>query len=139
MFRAIVFAAQDAGFVPRCSLELADATQNRLAKIEAIIAECRYGIHDISRTEPSPAGLPRFNMPFEFGVFLGCKRYGGPDQRSKTCLVLDREPYRYQRFLSDIAGQDIEAHAGDPRRAVQRVRDWLRNASRRSTVPGHSV
>jgi hypothetical protein len=137
MFRAIVFAIHDAGFVPRCSLELSDATQNRLAKIEGIVAECRYGIHDISRTEPSPAGLPRFNMPFEFGLFLGCKRYGGAEQRSKTCLVLDREQYRYQQFLSDIAGQDIEAHGSDPRKAVQRVRDWLRNASRRSTVPGH--
>ena len=63
--------------------------------------------------------------------------YGGPTQRSKSCLVLDREPYRYQQFLSDIAGQDIEALSDDPRRAMQRVRDWLSNASRRSAVPGH--
>jgi len=36
MFRAIVFAVHDAGFVPRCSLEVSDAAQNRLTKIEGI-------------------------------------------------------------------------------------------------------
>jgi hypothetical protein len=76
-------------------------------------------------------------MPFEFGLFLGCKRYGGRTHQSKTCLVLDRDRFRYQQFLSDIAGQDIEAHADDPARAVRHVRDWLRTASRRSRVPGH--
>jgi len=58
MFRAVVFAVHDAGFVPRCSLELSDATQNRLVKIEGIITECRYGIHDISRTERFLEDLP---------------------------------------------------------------------------------
>src|SRR5262249_5963635 len=30
---------------------------------------CKYGIHDISRTEvTSASGLPRFNMPLELGV-----------------------------------------------------------------------
>jgi hypothetical protein len=133
----MVFAVHDAGFVPRCSLEVSDANQNRLAKIEGIIVECRYGIHDISRTELSSTGLPRFNMPFEFGLFLGCKWYGGKIHRLKSCLVLDKERYRYQQFLSDIAGQDIEAHSGEPRQAVRHVSDWLRNASRRSSVPGH--
>ncbi len=61
---------------------------------------------------------------------------GGTKQRSKMCLVLDRERYRYQTYLSDIAGNDIEAHAGDPKVAVKRVRDRLRTASARSTIPG---
>ena len=39
--------------------------------------------------------------------------------------MLDRDKYRYQEFLSDIAGQDIAAHANDPAEAIKAVRDWL--------------
>jgi hypothetical protein len=135
-FEALVFAVHDAGFVPRCSLELSDAGEDRLTGIVRLIKDSRFGIHDISRTEPNERGLPRFNMPFELGLFIGCRRYGGAKQRSKMCLVLDREPYRYQEFLSDIAGSDIAAHDGDTKVAVRRVRDWLRSASGRTTIPG---
>ena len=79
----------------------------------AFIRDSPYGVHDISKTEPDESGLPRFNMPLELGPFLGAKRFGGTDQGSKKALVLDREPYRYQTFISDIAGQDIHAHGGD--------------------------
>ena len=103
------------------------------------IAESAYGIHDISRTElDSDNGLPRFNMPLELGVFLGCKRYGGRKQRLKCCLVLDREKYRYQKFVSDIAGQDVRSHDANPRVAVSQVRKFLRTQSRRSDIPGET-
>jgi len=78
IFNAIVFAIHDAGFVARCSLEVIDSGQTRLETIISIIAECKYGIHDISRTETSgKTKLPRFNMPFECGLFWGCFEYGG--------------------------------------------------------------
>ena len=71
-FRAIVFAVYDCGFIPRCALEIQDASQTRIDKIFRIIAECKYGIHDICRTElDSATNLPRFNMPLELGIFLG--------------------------------------------------------------------
>ena len=44
-------------------------------------------------------------------------------QREKRCLVLEAERYRYQKYLSDIAGQDIRQHGNDPTRAVGAVRD----------------
>ena len=97
-----------------------------------MIGECRYGVHDLSRTElDAESGLPRFNMPLELGVFLGAKRYGGPPQRAKRLLILDTERSRYQRFISDLAGMDIHAHGGDPLRAVRETRNWLANVSRR--------
>ena len=40
--------------------------------------------------------------------------------------MLDVAPFRYQKFISDIAGQDIYAHGGSEQRAIQIVRDWLR-------------
>jgi len=139
LFNAIVFTVHDAGFVARCAREVGDAAQNRMEKILSIVGECRYGIHDISRTELNAKRLPRFNMPLELGAFLGCKRFGGKRHSSKTALILDREAYRYQQFISDIAGQDIDAHGSDPERAVQAVRQWLRTESRRNNVPGGAV
>src|SRR6266550_5360914 len=109
LFEAIVFAIQACGYRPRCALEIDDASEVRIEKIFKIIAECKYGVHDISRTEvTSASGLPRFNMPLELGMFLAAKRFGGAKQRRKVCLVLDTMPYRYQQFISDIAGQDIQ-------------------------------
>jgi hypothetical protein len=52
-------------------------------------------------------------MPLELGMFLGCKGYGGAAHATKVCLVLDVDQYRYQKFVSDIAGNDIRAHGGN--------------------------
>lgn len=127
LFDAIVFAVHDVGFRPRCALEASNAGQNRLSKILDIISECKYSIHDLSRTEPDrTSGLPRFNMPFELGLDLGCRRFGDARQKEKICLVLDVTPYRYQTFISDISGQDIYAHKGDEKQVVEIVRNWFR-------------
>ena len=83
-----------------------------------LIFGCRLGIHDISRVEQSDAGLPRFNMPLELGLWIGIERFGGTVQRRKECLVLDTGPHRYQRFISDIGGQDIRDHGSDTSRAM---------------------
>ncbi len=125
-FRAAVFTIIDCGFTVRCGLELSDASQVRIQKILDQIAECKLGIHDLSRTQlDERSQLPRFNMPLEFGIFLGAKFLGDSDQRQKMCLVFDEEPYRYQKYLSDIAGQDINTHQNNPRVMVSRIRDWL--------------
>lgn len=42
---------------------------------------------------------------------------------------MDRELYRYQKFLSDIAGQDIIEHGNRVNNIVQHVRDFLRNCT----------
>jgi len=115
---------------------VSDATQNRYDKILKVISECRYGIHDISRTElDEETSLPRFNMPLELGLFLGCKKFGDEIQRTKSCLIMDRERYRYQRFISDLAGQDIYSHDNNPENAIGLVRDWLRTESKRTGIP----
>lgn len=131
IFEALVFAVHACGFLPRCALEAADSGTVRVEKIVQIIRECRFGIHDISRTELNSRGLPRFNMPYELGLFMGAQRLGGGKQRRKSCLILDREPYRYQAFLSDIAGQDPQSHGNDPLQAIRAVRDWLWTEIRR--------
>jgi hypothetical protein len=137
LFDAAVFTIIRSGFVARCALETDNAADNRFDKICQIIRECRYGVHDISRTEADgDPPLPRFNMPLELGLFLGAKKYGGPKHRLKSCVIFDRERYRFQRYISDIAGQDIKAHAGQSRTLIVELASWLRAQSRDPNVPG---
>ena len=139
LMRAMVFTIHDCGFIARSALEVYDSSQVRIDKITKIVSECKLGLHDISRTDLDPRfDLPRFNMPLELGIFLGAKWLGLPKQRKKVALVLDRERYRYQKFCSDIAGQDVEAHDDDPKTAVRVVRNWLRSARPEVAVPGGS-
>jgi hypothetical protein len=136
-FQAIVFTIIRSGFTPRCSREEDDGGENRIDKIVRIIAECKFGIHDISKTElDAGSGLPRFNMPLELGLFLGAKKLGAAEQRSKKLLILDRERFRYQEFISDISGNDIRSHDNDVSSLITQVSGWLRSASERRTVPG---
>ena len=126
IFQAIIFSVTHCGFYVRCALEESNASVNRLAKIMDIISECRYSIHDISRTEiDQTTSLPRFNMPLELGIFMGSRRFGNFSQKGKQCLILDTTPYRYQKFISDIAGQDIQCHNNDIKQVIICVRNWL--------------
>ena len=136
-FRAIVFVVIRSGFRARSALETDDASENRFAKICNIIRECRYGVHDISRTELDPGSeLPRFNMPLELGLFLGAKQFGIKAQKSKRCIVFDRQRYRFQEFISDISGQDIHSHQGRIGVLIEELASWLRDQSRDTKVPG---
>ena len=134
-FKAIIFAVYRCGFSPRSAWETDDATENRIDKIIQIIGECKFGIHDLSRVEPGQSGFPRFNMPFEFGLFLGAKKYGQDLQKEKVALVLESVKYSSKAYISDIAGVDPQAHHNNVDELIRIVRNWLRDASRRKTIP----
>ncbi len=137
IFRAILFAVYACEFRPRSAWEISDSSQNRLA-IVAIIRELKFGIHDISMMAIDPrTRLPRFNMPFELGLFLAAKSFGAGQQARKVALILDNDGYRYRDALSDISGQDIAAHGGDAERAIHEVRNWLDSSRPHpSSLPG---
>ena len=136
LFHAIVFAVIQCGYTVRCALEADETGTTRIDRIYRLIEECRFGIHDISRIEHDAINnLPRFNMPFELGLFLGASRFGASLQRDKYCLVLEAERYRYQKYLSDIAGQDIRQHDNEPAKAVSAIRDWLAASRSKSSRP----
>lgn len=65
------------------------------------------------------------NMPFELGLDIGCRQFGGSRLAQKKTLVLEQTPYQYQKSLSDLAGRDVVAHEGDYNLAVRKVRNWL--------------
>lgn len=137
---ALVYTVAACGLQPSCALEADDGSTVRLDKIYKLIEEAKFGIHDLSRTTlDSENRLPRFNMPLELGIFLGAKRFGTGTDKQKVCLILDRERYRYQRYCSDIAGQDIRAHNNNVLDAIRAVRNWLQpNLPRGSALLGPS-
>jgi hypothetical protein len=137
---ALVFTVLACGLRPRLATERSDSGEVRVEKIRGLIQSSRLSIHDLSRMEPlHPDDLPRFNMPFELGLDLGCRHWGSAHLKSKQCLILDKERYRFQRVLSDISGSDIRAHANEPEQLVQQVRSWLRVVTREGLPPAGRV
>jgi hypothetical protein len=139
ILRAIVYVVYRCGFFPKTALDEDDGLDNRLHKILRKIRNSRYGIHDLSRIELNAADYPRFNMPFELGIFFGAKNLGDDLQKRKNALILERTKYSYQQYISDLNGIDTKAHNNDPAIAMAKVRDWLRTASGRKTIPGYTI
>lgn len=140
LLHSLIFTVLECGLEPRLALDGADSGEARVYKIRNLIQSCRFSIHDISRIEPLRKGdLPRFNMPFELGLDLGCKYYGIGPLEGKQSLILERERYRYQRVLSDISGNDIRAHSGDPEILMIEVRNWLKVVTRLKLPTGSSL
>jgi hypothetical protein len=126
IFRAIVFAVRACGFQPRCAMDESDGSVVRIDKIQNLIEQCDWSIHDLSAVElDAHTAMPRFNMPLELGIALGAKRFGGPRQRIKRLLILERDAHRYDKSTSDLSGQDIAVHGGKPDDAIRAVRNWL--------------
>lgn len=68
---------------------------------------------------------------------IGAKFFGTTKQKQKHCLIIDKNQYRYQIFISDIAGQDIRSHNSNPQTLITHVRDWLNNSFKDGTIiPG---
>ncbi|PSJ47016.1 hypothetical protein C7I36_03610 [Zobellella taiwanensis] len=136
LFEAILFTIYKCGLKPRCALEHDDAGETRIDKINGIIADCKYGVHDISRTElDSHNNLPRFNMPLELGLFLGCKKFASGRSSDKITIIFDSIAYRYMQFMSDISGQDIKTHNNEPQTLISNLRSSF-NTNLGGGLPG---
>ncbi len=90
LFEAIVFSVTACGFRLRCALEEDDASKIRFEKLCTIIEACSHSIHDLSRTELNENNLPRFNMPFELGLTIGAKVFGGKKAQIQIRTNFDR-------------------------------------------------
>jgi hypothetical protein len=122
--RAILFTVCALRFTPRCALEYSDSGTLRLQKIYDLIKECRFAIHDLSRTEvSSDSGLPQFNMALELGIFLGVNNADSTG-RSKTCLIFVKDRHNVS-FITDIKGMDVEGHGDRAERVIAPIRNWL--------------
>ena len=136
-FHSIVYIILRCGFLPHCALEHDDASEVRMEKLYRLIETCRYGIHDISNTSLDIDNqFPRFNMPFELGLFLAAKRFGDIIQKKKSLLILEGIKYSSKIFLSDLNGVDPKPHEHNTDKLIQHVRTWIAVSSKRK-LPGH--
>lgn len=130
MLKVLIFTVLKCDLEPRIALERDDSGEQRINKIKELIRCSKYSIHDISRMEPLKGGdLPRFNLPFELGLDLGCRTYGAGNLSTKKCLILEKEEYRYVKVISDISGNDIRSHNGDEQNLSREIRNWIRTAT----------
>ena len=135
-FEALLFAVLASGYKPRCALEDADGTVIRFEKLRKLISECPRTIHDLSRVELSKDALPRFNMPFELGLAMGAKYFGGPKRRGNSALIMVRKNYVLTAYLSDLGGNDTVAHDSDPDQVIAAVTGYLHSSPAGTLLPG---
>lgn len=118
---ALIAALTSLGQIPHCVLELPELGSGRLKRLLTHLERCQISIHDLSR-----AGVPvRFNMPFELGVACALAEYRKPH----SYFVMEKEPYRLDRTLSDLKGRDPLIHDNNPRRIISGVLSMLRSKS----------
>jgi hypothetical protein len=136
LFEALVFTISACGYRIRCALEEDDSGNIRLEKLSRLIKESPRSIHDLSRVELGKNLLPRFNMPFELGLALGAKQFGGTSSRSNSLKIMVAKPFLMPTYLSDLAGTDPSAHANDPSEVIRIVRNYLHAKPSGGPLPG---
>ena len=96
LLKPILFVLIKNGLSPRLSLEISDSGQFRLEKINQIIKECKYSIHDLSKVKSTKVGeYARMNMPFELGIDYGIRANMGEHLCKKRFLILEADKYDY--------------------------------------------
>ena len=78
-------------------------------------------------------------MPLELGLFLAAKKFGDATQRRKKCIIFESRPFEYQKFISDIAGQDIHCHHKSLTKLFTELSAWMRHEHPLGVVPGGAV
>jgi len=129
IFVAYIVGLHQLQLKPRITSGIAGG-ERRLDRIFALIQECRYSIHDLSRVELSvaPPATPRFNMPLELGLSIAWQKLR---PARHTWFLWESTPRRVQKSMSDLDGTDAYIHAGTP----EGVMCELRNAFVRDNAP----
>ena len=136
LFEALVFTINSSGYRVRCALEENDSGDLRFDKLCRLISQSRRSVHDLSGVELGDGGLPRFNMPFGYGLYLGARKFGAKNHREKTALAMVRERFRLPEYLLDAAGSDPECHHGKVEEVIRIVRRYLAVRPDGSPLPG---
>lgn len=141
LLRALIFITLYFEFEPKIAKTVSSG-KIRINEITGLIEGSKYSIHDISRSEFLKGNeLPRFNMPYEMGIDIGCSLFGSAEQRTKECLILEKIKNRYDGVISDISGQDIKSHNNKVKKIIQAVIDWFaaNEAVPAAAIPAVSV
>lgn len=127
LFDAIIFTIVSCGFIPRSAKESGKVSVSRMERIFHAIYTSDYSIHDLSRCHGEGESLlARFNMPLELGLAMS-RRYPGDGTVSHDWLVLVPEGAPYSRFVSDLAGYDLQPYTDGTSAVIRSVLAWLLN------------
>lgn len=109
LYIALIAGLVGLGCWPRSTLEV-PPQHDRLRRIYTLVQSCGSSIHDLSRVQLSHDAprCPRFNMPFEAGLAVALFL---PDSKRKWFL-LEAQPYRVQKSISDLNGYEVFIHEG---------------------------
>ena len=119
---ALTAALVALGRTPRLTFEVPDDGVGRIKRIIDLIRKCPVSFHDLSAVDLPP----RFNMPFELGLACAVQHLGGkPRAKKHRYFILEAEPHRLDRHLSDLKGVDHKVHHGDPAAAIAAVLEVL--------------
>jgi hypothetical protein len=108
-FLALVAGTVGLGLSPHSVLEVPSGGADRQRRIFDLLTACRYSLHDLSRVELSGGRYPRFNMPFEAGLASALAFAHSPKHDR---YILETNPRRVLRTLSDLNGVDVYGHGG---------------------------
>jgi hypothetical protein len=101
-----------------------------------LIETSDFSIHDLCRNRPTSVDEPvRFNMPFELGLAMGCRRFGIGKHKRKKLLILDKDAHEYDKYIGDISGQDIFSHQEDPQILIEKIRNWIARLFPNQVIP----
>lgn len=126
LLRPLLFSVIRAGLRIRIASETFDSGVARINRISDLIRQSKYSVHDLSGIRSSSADeYYRINMPFELGMDIGCRTFSTGYRKQKRCLIIETEPNRYQRALSDLSNSDIKHHQDQPEQLVRQVRNWF--------------
>jgi hypothetical protein len=117
----LVFTIICCGFVPRSSME-PGPTSERIRRIHALIEDCKYSIHDLSRCRgEGELNFARFNMPLELGMAMGHAKVG----QKHEWLALALSDTESGRYVSDLLGFDLARYDGTAAELVSKVMSFL--------------
>ena len=123
LLRQLIFVLCVMGFSVKLAQDEKNNIVSRMNKIESLIDECKYSIHDISYMQSTKRKeFARMNMPFELGIDYGYRTYVN---KEKQFLILESKKYNSHYALSDLSGMDIECHNNKEIDAIGCITDWV--------------
>jgi hypothetical protein len=126
LHNAIIFAVVSCGFIPRCADDFCTMAELRMERITHAIFSSKYSIHDLSRCKgEGEEGYARFNMPLELGIAMAHRHITRGQLIQHEWYVLVPKGHVYPRYVSDLAGYDLEEHDNKVRTVVRNVINWL--------------
>lgn len=132
LLEAQIFTIHALGYVAESALVSNEST--RIDRLCKMIRGADRSIHDLSLAGEVINGLPRLNVPFEIGLWMGLRGFCA--RKSSPCLIFVDDPQAYQSFLSDINGLDfVRAHSNDAEEIIREIRLWIAQGSPAQALP----